>query len=471
MLRFDAIFKISHPGSRLAIGVVATLVFLCGLLWRSAGLLGIGAALLCIVIRSVGDSSQQSKESDSRTSRRRRGGDAEEPRPETENAEVPRPARTRSSIRTNTTGIPRNTTDLVNELMVARRYALLLRRETNRHLAPDQIVRAIRALDDAMSLVPAGKVMLGELAELASSSGGIADAKPKLLARNLCSVEPIYLDRYTVTNEEYQQFVDAGGYEELEFWDEEALPALLDFIDQSGLPGPRYWWDGTFEPGEERRPVVGVSWYEASAYARWVGKRLPTDAEWTKAGAWPVESAPGRIAQRRYPWGESFDLRRANLWGSASNQDVDVDEYPGGVSIGGIHQLVGNVWEWTASALCKSADSTLHVSDTMKSIRGGAFDTYFESQATCHYQSGEQPLARRRNIGFRLALPMADLAPTAPRKPGVVAEVQGAESEVGHPASGSAECRVGEEQVVKVTPCPEPSLPGVPVSLNPTCEL
>ena len=271
-----------------------------------------------------------------------------------------------------------------------------------------------------MSLVPAGKVMLAELADLASASGGITDAKPKQLARNLMTVEPVYLDRYTVTNEEYQQFVDAGGYEQLEFWDEETLPALLDFVDESGCPGPRFWWDGTYPPGEERRPVVGVSWYEASAYARWVGKRLPTDAEWTKAGAWPVESAPGRIAQRRYPWGESFDLRRANLWGSGGNQDVDVDEFPGGVSIGGIQQLVGNVWEWTASSLCDSADATLHVPDTMKSIRGGAYDTYFESQATCHYQSGEQPLARRRNIGVRLALPMADLAPAAPRPPAVV---------------------------------------------------
>jgi hypothetical protein len=85
------------------------------------------------------------------------------------------------------------------------------------------------------------------------------------------------------------------------------------------------------------------------------------------------------------------------------------------VSIGGVYQLVGNVWEWTGSSLCDSADATLHVPDTMKSIRGGAYDTYFESQATCHFQSGEQPLARRRNIGFRLALPMSDLAPAAPR--------------------------------------------------------
>ena len=92
----------------------------------------------------------------------------------------------------------------------------------------------------------------------------------------------------------------------------------MDFVDQTGAPGPRYWSDGQYPAGEQRLPVVGVSWYEAWAYARWVGKRLPTDAEWTKAGAWPVESAPGRIAQRRYPWGESFDVRRAHLYGSGT---------------------------------------------------------------------------------------------------------------------------------------------------------
>jgi iron(II)-dependent oxidoreductase len=152
-----------------------------------------------------------------------------------------------------------------------------------------------------------------------------------------------------------------------------------------------------------------VSWYEASAFARWVGKRLPTDAEWTKAGAWPVESAPGRIAQRRYPWGESFDIRRANLWGSNRKGTVDVDEYPDGESVGGVHQLVGNVWEWTGTSLATTAEPSFHVPETFKSIRGGAFDTYFENHATCHYQSGEHPLARRHNIGFRLALPMSTL--------------------------------------------------------------
>ena len=139
------------------------------------------------------------------------------------------------------------------------------------------VVRAIRQLDEAMALVPAGRVLLGQLAEQSNSACGSADIDPKLLQRNLVAVAPAYLDRFCVTNEQYQQFVDSGGYEQLEFWYEEALPALLDFVDQTGAPGPRFWSDGQYPSGEQRLPVVGISWYEARAYARWVGKRLPTD--------------------------------------------------------------------------------------------------------------------------------------------------------------------------------------------------
>jgi len=398
--------EFGNAAARWGIAAVATVVFLCGVFWRNVALLGGGAALLCLVLRRVGDETPQKAPSARRRMRRTNDEkiqDDENSPPQHDAA--PRPVSANHSL----TDEPKSTDALVDELLANERYALLLRPETKQHLTQMHIVRAVRRLDESMALVPAGRVLLGQLAEQSNASCGAVDFDPKMVKRNLVTIEPVYLDRFAVTNEQYQQFVDGGGYEQLEFWHEEALPALLDFVDQTGLPGPRYWSDGEYLPGEQRLPVVGLSWYEAWAYARWVGKRLPTDAEWTKAGAWPVESSPGRIAQRRYPWGESFDVRRAHLFGSGATGPVPVDEFPGGVSVGGIHQLIGNVWEWTSTPLVELGDPTLHVSESVVSIRGGAYDTYFENQATCHYQSGEHPLSRRSNIGVRLALPMSDL--------------------------------------------------------------
>src|SRR4051812_27210074 len=382
----------------LSVAVAAT-VFVCGLLWQSVSLLAGGAVVLCIVLRQFGATTTVHEP-------RRRG---ERVGPRATNEDQPSAEQPRVLDQLQASASPHSTDALVDELLATRRYALLLRPETKQHLSQLHIVRAIRQLDESMALVPAGRVLLGQLAEQSHAACGPADTDQKLVERNLVNVEPVYFDRFCVTNEEYQRFVDAGGYEQLEFWHEEALPALLDFVDQTGAPGPRFWSDGQYSPDEQNLPVVGVSWFEAWAYARWVGKQLPSDAEWTKAAAWPVESAPGRVAQRRYPWGESFDVRKAHLYGSGQHAPVPVDEYPGGTSVGGIHQLVGNVWEWTSTPLANVADSTLHVSESVMSVRGGAFDTYFENQATCHFQSGEHALSRRRNIGFRLALPMSDL--------------------------------------------------------------
>ncbi len=410
-------FQVDDPRSRWAITAVAATVFGYGVLWQQAVLLGGGAVVLCLVLRRVGVHAEEDSPNANRRARRR-GTNRDQTNDTTNQAgrvsaerDNPSPS-SRSLTQSDFGGQPQSTNALVDELLSTGRYALLLRPETKQHLSQLHIVRAIRELDEAMALVPAGRVLLGQLAEQSNSACGGSDVDPKLAARNLVAVEPVYLDRFTVSNEQYQEFVDAGGYEQLEFWHEEALPALLDFVDQTGVPGPRYWVDGQYPGGDQRLPVVGISWYEAAAYARWAGKRLPTDAEWTKAGAWPVESAPGRIAQRRYPWGESFDVRRANLHGSGGQGPVPVEEFPGGTSVGGIHQLIGNVWEWTSTPLAELGDPTLHVSESVMSIRGGAYDTYFENQATCHYQSGEHPLSRRPNIGFRMALPMSDLEAT-----------------------------------------------------------
>ena len=112
-----------------------------------------------------------------------------------------------------------------------------------------------------------------------------------------------------------------------------------------------------------------------------------------------------------------MDRSHVNLWGTGDGGTVSVYEHPESASIGGVQQLVGNVWEWTSSTFGAWEPATRRIEThlPLKSIRGGAFDTYFENPATCHYQSGEQALSRRPNIGFRLALPMRDLE--APAKP------------------------------------------------------
>lgn len=304
-----------------------------------------------------------------------------------------------------------STEGLVESMLSTKRYALLLRAETTAHLDEGQYARVIAALDEQMSLVPEGNVLIGMAAERSTLGQATIDSHTSSLGKgDIASVNACYLNRWTVTNAEFQQFVDVGGYEQLEFWPEESLPAIFDFVDTTGQSAPRFWADGRFAEGEEQLPVVGVSWYEASAYARWVGRRLPADAEWTKACAWPVESTPGRIAQRRYPWGESFDSQRANLWSSGHGRTTDVQTYLNGASVGGLEQMIGNVWEWTADSLDEATPDNVSFPTALRSIRGGAFNTYFENQATCHFQSGEHPLARRANIGVRLALDMQGLA-------------------------------------------------------------
>ncbi|HLA85909.1 MAG TPA: SUMF1/EgtB/PvdO family nonheme iron enzyme, partial [Thermoguttaceae bacterium] len=227
-----------------------------------------------------------------------------------------------------------------------------------------------------------------------------------------------FLDRWPVTNRQYFEFVAAGGYRKTSLWDESALPAVLDFVDHTGEPGPRFWKGGCFLEGTDDHPVVGVCWYEAVAYARWVGKRLPSDAEWVKAGAWPVPTADGGRIQRVYPWGDDVDRSRANLWNTGLGRVVDVHEFSEGMSLGGVYQLIGNVWEWTAGNFTGGEHplGKLVFKTPMKSIRGGAFDTYFDNQSTCQFQSGEATLARKRNIGFRLAIGVCDLLLEAPGK-------------------------------------------------------
>jgi len=301
---------------------------------------------------------------------------------------------------------------LVGKMLSDSRYALLLRPQIARNLTPELYQRARAALEDEMGIVPAGDVHLEPSVFDMDYSLLVAD-DPGAPQGLVIPVQSVFLDRYPVTNKQFHQFIAAGGYQEMGIWDQEIWPAVLDFVDTTGFSGPRNWENGTFPPGEAHLPVVGISWYEASAYARWVGKRLPTDAEWVKAGSWPVMLSPGTLLQRKFPWGDTMDRRKANVWGSGPGRVMPVDEFSEGVSVGGLYQLIGNVWEWTVSNLDvdPTAEEDFHGQQVLlKSIRGGAFDTYFENQANCQFASGENPIARKHNIGFRCALSVCDIS-------------------------------------------------------------
>ncbi len=298
--------------------------------------------------------------------------------------------------------------DLVRQMMRQGRYPLLLRKQIAANLEAHQVAQATDALEEDMALTPAGEVLLRP----PHSGPEVGDSAENPTGR-LVRVELVYLDRYPVTNREFYEFVAAGGYGEMALWEQEILPGLLDFVDRSGLPGPRFWRDGTYPEGQDDRPVVGINWYEASAYARWIGKRLPTDPEWVKAACWPV-TVPGALPlQRKYPWGDSMDRSLANIWGSGPGQIVPVTQFTGGMSVGGVYGLIGNVWEWTATPFgtWHESQARFETAVPMRSIRGGAFDTYFDNQATCQFQSGESPVGRKHNIGFRCAVGACDLTP------------------------------------------------------------
>jgi gamma-glutamyl hercynylcysteine S-oxide synthase len=304
---------------------------------------------------------------------------------------------------------PVDTAELVETMLSDGRYALLMRPKILPNLTNSQRRRAENALKDDMAIVPAGEVLLGVASDdLLRNPESDDDDLP---AGRLTTVDELYLDRDPVTNREFQQFVAAGGYHQMAIWDPQVWPAVPGFVDQSGTPGPRYWKNGSFDPEQEDHPVVGICWYEAAAYARWVGKRLPTDAEWEKAASWPVLLADSSPMQRRYPWGDRVEKDCANLWMAGVGGTAPVDAFAAGANTAGIRQLVGNVWEWTLDEY-DPGDLTLPF--PMKSIRGGAFDTYFDNQATSQSQSAESPMGRKHNIGFRCALSTCDLRPEEP---------------------------------------------------------
>ena len=286
--------------------------------------------------------------------------------------------------------------DMVKRLIAADRYAFVLLKGAIHEIDDSDARGAWDVLRKQMALVPFGSV-------------------PIMLADRTCVTTEIgafFLDRYAVSNRQFQKFIQAGGYDTLEIWPQTIWPSVVRFTDRTGQPGPRDWENGTFPARHAEHPVVGVCWYEAMAYARWVGKRLPTAGEWQKAGGWPDQLSGGGC--NRYPWGDLFDPARTNLAQAQIGGTVPVSALPSGATPNGIYQMTGNVWEWLddpLEAIPCEPEHTFVPWKPMRRIIGGAYNTYFANEATCHYITGQGEFDRRDNIGFRCAVPADALRP------------------------------------------------------------
>lgn len=230
-------------------------------------------------------------------------------------------------------------------------------------------------------------------------------------------VRPFRIARVPVTNAQFAEFVEDRGYLRRELWSHQGWVWRV----KTGAQHPVYWaraengWlrrhFDRLVPVEPHHPVIHVNWYEAEAYCNWAGRRLPTEAEWEMAAS--AEATPNGKGimehKRRYPWeGEPPTADRANL-DSRFLGCVDVGAFRSGDSAFGCRQMIGNVWEWTASAFYPFPgylvdwpyrEYSAPWFGYRKVLKGGAWST--RSRLACNtYRNFFQPYRRDIFAGFR----------------------------------------------------------------------
>jgi formylglycine-generating enzyme required for sulfatase activity len=213
---------------------------------------------------------------------------------------------------------------------------------------------------EGMVLVPVGFVTMG------SPDPGDSEKPVHRL-----QIQAFYLDKYEVTNLEYKQFCDATGH-----------------------PVPPPWKDNIYPPGLEKHPVTQVTWRDALAYARWAGKRLPTEAEWERAAKGPHST--------RYAYGNAYEPSKAN---TETHRPAPIGSYP--ATGFGACDMTGNVAEWTSSLYkpypYKNADGREDPSvEGPRVVRGGHYSSG-EHNSRCLVRTEEGPGQRQPTIGFRCA--------------------------------------------------------------------
>jgi iron(II)-dependent oxidoreductase len=260
-------------------------------------------------------------------------------------------------------------------------------------------------LPAAEALVPAGELTMGTSVE----PWALDNERPA----HTVHVPAYWIDTAPVSAGQYAAFIADGGYRDPRWWTAEGWAHR----QREGLSAPLFWQPdgdwwlrrrfGRVEPVPADEPVQHVCWYEADAYARWAGKRLPTEAEWEKAAR--HDPATGR--SRRYPWGDADpDPTLANLGGWAL-RPARVGSYPAGASAYGVRQMVGDVWEWTGSdfagypgfaAFPYREYSEVFFGSGYKVLRGGSWAV---APVACRatFRNWDHPVRRQIFTGFRCA--------------------------------------------------------------------
>jgi formylglycine-generating enzyme required for sulfatase activity len=249
--------------------------------------------------------------------------------------------------------------------------------------------------------VPAGLFTMGSTEE---DERAWDDEKPQ----HTYEIEQSYaVSRYPVTNAQYVAFVQAGGYVERRYWTE----AGWSWREEENITDPEEYGTPYNLPNH---PVMGVSWYEAIAFCRWLTEELrendalsdtqeitlPTEPQWEKA----ARSGDGRI----YPWGAEPDPEKANYDETGIDTTSAVGCFPGGASPYRVEELSGNVWEWCRTKWGYRAyknDSTLE-GTVRRVVRGGAFN-YGTRNVRCACRNHGPPHLRCTHLGFRVVVSRA----------------------------------------------------------------
>ena len=242
-----------------------------------------------------------------------------------------------------------------------------------------------------MIRIPAGEFLMGS----PEGEGG-DDEHPQ---------HTLYLPDYTVarapvTNAQFARFIQDGGYRCREFWTE----AGWQVKEEESWTQPRFWTDKEWNHPDY--PVVGVSWYEALAYARWAGATLPSETEWEKAAGWDPRA--GR--KRRYPWGDEWNPKWCNSREKGPGRTTPVAAYsPQGDSFYGCADMAGNVWEWCRTRWGHNypyvpGDGREDLEgDAARVLRGGSFFNS-EGLVRCAGRFRDPPAYWSRDGGFRVVV-------------------------------------------------------------------